>query len=580
MDNPEIQPDIRKDLDSAIKKLEHFNESQEPNPVNRRTNSARTLITLAFSEKARERERKKQAFAQRELLTAIQTIQKNYFYIQKLKKGSETEQALAESTIKVVQRYNQTIIKSGDNNSSLKTRISNFIYKHCGIEHCVELEKKMIHLPVDASVAINYKADSKAHEKINHTAIAFIQSETSAEHTLSHHEADAFRAKAISLLQNYGIRFTSVSEEFHSIRSTPIQAVINSKELIKMTQVIKPFPGETIAFRGEFQKDSKTSTKSIPLRESFEVLSNAHQTGFPHPTQHTGSSFVDCLIPACPARLDLLTDFSKLYMLKQQTASELLPKGKLNLQAKEILKLKKQAFNENKSLLIEQHITLNNSILQASLKDQDTKSSSTIIANFFKRVDEHETPFEYLGDTEETILYLFITKPFEKLKEVFVEHLNLNLYSTELKKRYLTALEILENTQQEAIQELNTNKRELIKNNDVTLDYIIYKGSLIGKACNLIMLQNLSDTIGFIPPILESFEKKIQAVVYSQATAFYLELNKNDINKNTVLDAMSNNLAQETHIFNAQFFEEIEIPVKKIVKELEIYYQNYFYLEN
>jgi hypothetical protein len=578
MENSEKKQDVRKDLALAIKKLELFNDAQECTPVKKRAEQARSLIKLAFSEKARERERKKHLFIQREVLTAIQTIQKNYLFIQKLKKGTETEQALANSTLKVVQRYNQTIIKSSEKNLSLKTRISNFIYKHCGLEMENELEKKMIHLPVEAFVAFNYSASTKAHEKINQTAISFIQQELPTEHLISNQEADAFRAKAVSLLQNYGIRFTSVSEEFQTIRSTPIQAVIHSKDLrIMMTQVLKPFPGETIAFKGEFQKDSKDLHKSVPLRESFEVLSNYHQTGFPHPTQHTGFAFTDCLIPACPARLDLLKKFSILYNLKQEIASALLPKGDLNLKAKEILKLKKQVFNENKHLLIQKHVSLNKSILHAAPFNARGEHAEKIIEEFFINVETHETPYEYLGETFEIITYHFITRPFEKLKEDFVDHQTTKFYSPQVKKRYLVSLEILEVMSEKVFEDFELRANQTTGKDKTRLEYIIFFSKLIAGNSHNILLQHLSDTIGYIPPKLTFFEEKIQTVIYSQFMAFYKELHKENANKQEILNHFVNELERDTQIFKTNSFDELINPSKEIVKELETYYHDYFY---
>lgn len=589
--NSEIKRNLSLDIAKALKKLEYFTELHAPETLSPPLNStskklkielARSFIALAFSEKAREKEREKRLFAQTEVLKAIKTIQENYLFIfQKLKKGSVDEQALADLTVKVIHRYNQTIEIFSKKNLPLSSRISSFIYKKCGLSLDTELDKKMIHLPIDASVEFNYSANSKAHVKINQKAVSFIQdSELNNQQIISRHEADAFRVKAISLLRNHGIRFTSVSEEFQTIRSTPIQASIHSSDLkrILMTQVLTPFPGETIAFKGEFQRDSESFHKSVPLRESFEILTNSYQTGFPHPTQYTGFALSDCMIPLCPLQLDLLKKFYHFFKLKEETASALLPKGYLISKAKEILKMKSLVFEENKVLLLNKHLEFSKSLLNASPKEFQDENDFNILDQFFKRIQSIASSYDYLGKTQDTILQKFVAKPFEKLKEDFVDQKNTLLYSKHFKQRYLAALEILETEKEKALTEIQTDDLEGCDLKKITRDYVCCMGRLIGQACHQILLQHMSETIGFLPPKLGIYEEKIQTALYRQLIAFQNELQDDSLNKAKCLTKFTHSIEKDIANFKAKTFDELQDdPAKEIVKELGTYYHDHFY---
>ncbi len=533
--NSSDRANFREDLASAIEKLESFSlQSEEQNEKFKYS-----FISLAFSLKARERERKRREFIQSEILKAIQTIQKNYLFIQKLKKGDESEQALADSTLKVIQRYNQTVKKASLQQLPLSHRISNFIDKRYGLDS--DLEKKTIHLGIEATH--EFKTSSH-YEKINHAAVAFIQQN---EQTITSQEADAFRVKAISLLKTNGIRFTTIAEEFQTIRSTPIQATIDSSDLkrIMLTQVLKPFPGEIIAFKGIFQRDGAALHKSVPLRDSFEISTMSHQTGFPHPIQHTGFALADCMIPPCPLNLQKLKFFAPILQLKQEIALQLLPNGSLNSQAKEILKKKREIFEENSKELLLLHLTFYKTIVNAFPSDTHPKNSLEIIDQFFK-----DATFGKLCEASEAILHHFIVKPYQLLIDDF---------TSQKKLCYLTALEILEKEQKKTIGPWPKS----------TYEFISCLGQLIGSGSNQIILQHMSETIGFKAPKLKKHEKLLQLALYKQLISFQNQFST-FAGRETLLNLLREEILADTAIFAGTF--QIEGLPSKIVQELEAYY--------
>lgn len=540
MDNKANSSDRTKfseDLASAIEKLECFSEESEE----QNQKFKYSFISLAFSEKARERERKRREFIQTEILKAIQTIQKNYLFIQKLKKGNESEQALADSTLKIIQRYNQTVIKSFKKQLPLSHRISNFIDKQYGLQVDNDLEKKIIHLPFEATH--EFKTSSN-HKKINHAAVSFIQQN---EQTISNNEADAFRVKAISLLKTNGIRFTTIAEEFQAIRSTPIQATIDSSDLkrIMMTQVLKPFPGETIAFKGVFQRDGAALHKSVPLSDSFEISTKSHQTGFPHPIQHTGFALADCMIPPCPVNLQKLKYFTPILHLKQEIALKLLPNGLLNLKAKEILKKKREVFTENAQELLQLHLAFYKILFNAFPEETQPKSGLKIIDLFFK-----EASFDLISEASEMILQHYIVKPYRQLIDEYIDQKNLC---------YWTCLEILESEQ----------KKSNLQLPKATFDFVSCIGPMIGSCSNQIILQYLSETIGFKAPKLKKHEQLLQIALYKQLISFQNQVST-VVDKKNLLNQLREEILSDTAIFDGK--HPINSIPAKIVQELEAYY--------
>ncbi len=555
----DIKRDFTSDIALAIKKLELFSEGpvlEIQNSLQRTIELAKSFISIKLSGKSKEKTRSSELVPETEVLSAIRTIQKNYLFIQKLKKGTPLERALADSASKVIQRYNETIQKKSKKYFKLSERISHFIYRQYGSSDESEFEKELIHFPKEASVQFNYPPQENPSEKISQTAISNIY----GNEWISKEEGDAFRMKAISLLKNQEMRFLSMNED---IRSTPIQ-VVHSNDLkrIMMSQTLKPFPGVVIAFKGEFQRDQKAVHTSIPLSETFNIKIDLDQTGFPHPSQYTGFSFDSCMIPTCPLKMEQLKKFSSIFKLKQKIASALLPKGDLISKAREILKLKKQVFEENKVELLGLHCTLRQSICEAFEKIRQPENGLQIIEQFFERLKQ--VPFAYaeLTKTEETITEHFILRPFDKLKEDFIEQKNEGLQAEDSSIRYETALKILEAEQKIAAEKFKDS------------EYVSCMGQLLGSGSNRIILQHMSEVIDFIPESLGINESKIQIALYKQLDFFHEELNSDKLNTENILNQFRSAIKTDIEIFAATNIAEIkESKSKEIVNELKGYYE-------
>ncbi|HRD54951.1 MAG TPA: hypothetical protein PLC42_00995, partial [Parachlamydiaceae bacterium] len=245
--------DITKNIVLAIQKLELFSDAL----VKKKLTPLEETVHLVRSFMNRKQKKTN------DVQEAIEVIQKNFLFIQKLKKGNSAEKSLADASIKAVLRYNETVNPSFKpvefdgfkKTSRINQRISQFMYKKWGFSAEQEAEKKLIHLPFEASAEFIYCQNPKETYKISQTTLSSIQGDES----VLQEEADAFRMKIISLLKAEG--FTPMGDE---VRRSPIIASLHSEDLKKIliSQIVKSFPGEVFTFKGTFQRSYEAFLKS------------------------------------------------------------------------------------------------------------------------------------------------------------------------------------------------------------------------------------------------------------------------------------------------------------------------------
>jgi len=604
--------DPAEDLVLAIEKLKKFTQENEvdtpkdpglpseeeslakslSNTLNRTIYLARCFIKTTFSSKSRERHERRKEQVKTDVLRAIEVVKSNYLLIQKLKKGTPEQQKLAATAMEAVQRYNTTLAEARRLPPTWTTRISRYVYESCGLSNDPVLEVHPIDMPQPASVHVEYSKDKKTlkvSQKLetvpSSQKIANLvqrQQETNSEEPISINEADAFRAKAVSLLHNHGIRFTSASEEFTSIRTTPIQASLQTQEnqdkarksRLLLKQIISPFPGEVIEFKGEFQRIDDAVSRSVPVSESFKISSKAHQTGFPHPSQHHGWALSDLLIPPCPQRFDLLDDFYLIYQEKQRIAQALLPEGELNRKAKDLLKDKKQVFEDNRVEMLKKHQTLALTILRAAPSDVHESKAEDVITAFFEHVKSIPQSYDYLSEVQEIVLTNFVTRPFERLKDEWLELKNPKFFQENFKERQKAALDLLSHEMLCAEKDLQEQKKRFdALSTEVAFNYILLMGRLLALPVKCMIAQHMSETIGFTPPMFGEYELKMQASLYYQLKSFHEEFKAEKV----TLEMMRERLDTDIKIFGIESFENLDERLTLLVDELEVYFNSRYY---
>lgn len=523
---------------------------------------------------------------QKTLLQSIEFLKTHYRLIEKLKHGTESDQELASWALKAINRYNDLIQKSKTKPKNLTSRVARFVYEQSGVTVDEELTNHPIVLPRFFSVQFSSTSSPQIATTQKVASLFGPIPDKNTPSIPTKHEVDALHMKAITLLRNHDFPVSLRTTLKSYLNESPINATIcepaaNSESsdmsIVSLEQTINPFPGEVITLQGLFKRDTKSRVPSVPIPDSFHVSTKAFQTGFPHPLQHTGWSLADQFIPASALRLSDLPLFEKVYLQKTLTAQELLPEGKFNDKAKQILKIKKRIFEENCQEFLIQHELIFKALVQAAQDPDLTYAyAEPIITCFYEKLKTHPKPFEHISHIHHLINELFIAGPYNFLQEAWI---NGDLKAENIgdaKDNYFSALNILEREMIKIKDDLLQQKLETKEE----LDYLLTVGSLIAIAGKAIILQQLSETMGYPPPLLNNFEKKIQTCTFKHQLAFFeeLSLDPQDPEIKSRLEEMTRKQLREEYVlFRAESSESFDDLPVKISNELEVYYNSRFY---
>jgi hypothetical protein len=565
----------------------------------------RVLVAL-FSSKLRVKLELKRIQMQNALLNAVETIKSHAWMIKKLREGSEEEQEAARNLLAIVERYNQFL--QAHEKKSWKTVFVSSLQQLIGLSIDEEIEHNFIEIPSPLSVHIasapngksalfHHKAKTEHHlllsktfsEKIAPLIAHAVAPAIPLTFKPTKQEIDAFRMKAITMMQQH-LLSTPVHEALSSIKENLIEVHSENEDqsIISLHQTISPFPGEVIELIGSFKRSGQ-SAHSVPIKESFRFSSKSSQTGFPHPSQHTGWALADCMIPASPHRLDQLPIFRELYSQKKRMAAALLPDGSLINKARLLLRLKKQAFEEKKEYYISLHYNFCESVVKAFPTVKIPPNAFEIISAFHTHLRSSASPFEELSKAQEAIIQDFITAPFDYLQEEWLVKKNPELINPKEGSIAQAALKSIQN-KIELMKETLERQKKLTQNSaeKIRIEYINCMGYLIGSGAASIILQDFSEKMEFPPPMLNDFERKLQTALYKQVIEFFDELGlKVDIdyperNSGLIDRELKTMFFSDISIFKAETIDSLasdslSSKAASIVLELEVYFNSRYY---
>lgn len=517
MNNMQESPSATSDLENAIRKLEEFSREQTEmlscsvSPLQKTIALFRSLI--------HEKKRPKEAFKidQQEVLQAVETVNRERLFIQKLKSGTPTERKLADSLTKAIEAYNTSRDFHCLNPKSPNKSLGKFFLKKECPASFVDLPK--IDLPQQATVEFHYP-ERPASDGLKHNSL---KSESLSSIHLSKQSSELFQMKALALLERYGI--ASNSEARTLVKSSPILTSPESDaSKCTLAQTLTLFPGQTIVVMGSSELNPKTQSINKLFPETFSISLESTQTGFPHPSQRTGWALANQLLPESPQRLDLLGNLSQLFHRKKRVIADLLPQGVLIGKAKKLLKLKKHVFERNKCELIALHKQLALALLQAV--PYCSNISVEPVSFFFDELLNHSSSFDLLADANQCIRDRFIAMPHQCLMDAVMNehpcqkpsaHSNMSIESA--KAILINAIDHAKNEVALSRVKAANSPYEMRK-----LDYVGCLGPILGSAATQIILQYLSEDLLFAPPHLNLFERKIQTMAYQHVTDFLDEL--------------------------------------------------------
>lgn len=512
------------------------------------------------------------------LFSSIETLKKHYRLIQKMKRGSEEEQHWARHALDSINQYNALLIKSRKPPKTVGETIVRFLYTQTGLL-LIDAKLKKILIEIPSEIFVRFDTLGESEEKTMEQIATNLKKGKLVEY--SKNERDLFCMRAITLTKTSDLTEKFSDDISELLRQTPIIARETegdtSSSVISMSQMLTPFPGEVITVEGQFKRSQTSRVPSVPDPKSFRVSTVVTQTGFPHPSQYAGWALSNALIPANPLRMDLLTHFRAVLKIKKQVAADLLPGQRLNQKAKELLHLKKLAFNRSADPMITLHEKLSDAIYQAApyeeLKREDDKA---VTHQFFDQVRAHPSPFDYVSQTHHLINKYFIEYPHEKLFQEWHDLENPALHEGEPKERYRASFALIEEALSLSAEEIKGQlKQPQTEIEATTLHYVLKQGRLLGRAALSLYLQYFSEKVGYPPPLLKHFELMVQTSSIHQVLAFQKELDlplplQIEEKRDRLLECMTQYLSEEIALFCDDGHEEE--PSSKISHELERYF--------
>lgn len=471
-----------------------------------------------------------------EILQAIELISRQRLFIQKLKDGTPEEKKLANSLTKIIEAYNDTQQSQEKNKTHHENKVSKFFQK---FESFSFSEFPKIDLPQEKSITFN--SPGILLSRLN---------KPSSSIQLSKQTTELFQMKALALLERYGI--ATNPEARGLVKNSPIIATIESgTSKCILTQQLLLFPGQTVVVMGSSELDSKTQSIHRLFPETFYISLESTQTGFPDPSQRSGWALANQLIPDSPQRPDLLDSLSEFFERKKALTVDLLPHGKLFDKAKHFLRIKKALFDANSRELIELHRELALTLVQVSQFLSKENIDCEIVNSFFDYLQKCSQPMDELISAHQKVRGVLISKPHKVLLETII--------TESVESSYDVARAVLEKA-------LEGNYLDLFNSEEPDSKYIAILGSILGKATNQIILQYLSEDLLFLPPILNAFEQKIQALAYRQAEDFINELHAEDFDADEMYQKVKGDIESDIALLKMNAF--LVIPEK-----LAAYYQ-------
>lgn len=459
------------------------------------------------------------------IFSSIEVLKKHYRLLQKLKKGNHEEQKWARHGLDIINAYNALLIRSRKPPTSFWEKMKGFLYEHAGAVLVTnEIKRNWIEIPSEIFIRFDSVGDNE--EKVMETIATNLKKGKLVE--FSKTERDIFTMRAITLVEKSRLPPELSGDISSLMHTTPITALKTdedeSSSVISMVQMLTPFPGEVVTVQGKFKRDDTSRVPSVPDPKSFRVSTIVTQTGFPHPSQYTGWALSNAIIPEHPLRMDLLNRFPAIIKIKKQVATDLLPGERLNLKAKEMLKLKKKVFDDNAEEFTDLHHQLSNAIFRAAGYDE---SNQETVDNFFDILKTHPSPFDFLSQTHHLINKYFLEYSHERLVQEWHSHQNPDLHKGTPKDLYNATRHILQNSLDKAREEVAAQlKQPQTQVEETTLNFILQQGQLLGRAALALYLQHFSEKIGFAPPLLKHFELSIQTCGIRQILTFQKELDR------------------------------------------------------
>lgn len=526
-----------------------------------------------FSNQLRKEREKRLFELKKAILRARDVIQSHSALIEKFKEGDEAQRKLAESALLTIQRYNAIVAQDTSKNFKSKT----YHYERRQLLLDQEIRGRKIECPRVVSVKYESHPDCcyPAHKMLKELSQALSMGATSKDNQSisSTHKKnipfmiDTFQMKAIRMIETHLQK--PIAEIVPLVKQTLPEIDENSAaDFIRMQQLIEAESGLVILVTGCFKRnESHSKFLTMPILDSFRLSFQLTHTGFPYPSQHTGWALADQWVEASPLWIDQTPSFQQINQRKKSLAHRLLFDWAFIQKIRQHFKIKRDIFDQNRHIFLPLHYQIQQALHQGVASEE----AKQLLHLFYKEVECAPSVFDVLVQTQQQILDIFIKQPIQALEEKWLEAAS-PLRTGSCYEKFQAACLMFERYRQQV--------REQFDLTDICQTYVLQQGILLNKAFQYIALQYQSEKMGFPPPFLNVFERKLQACAFQQLAAFLNEYEQ-DLDVLDPIQIKKNLLSgynKDLEILQTKTGDENAAPFA-IVKELEHYFNSRFYLE-
>ena len=575
-------------LQKAIQKLSVFTQleasrlefDEKGNLVAPKLSSLEKIIGLAryyvsplFSDQAKSKQNKKLHQIKQEILEARDTLKSHSFLIEKLKEGNEYQKKLAQSALETISHYNAIVQESHDPLTS-KYNFYNYERNHLLLDK--EIKGQVIELPQNYSVRFDSHSKLPGQETITELS-ATLQLEpktkgipfSSTYKKTDQFMIDTFKMKGIRMLQTHQVQARSIGDIISLVKQTPIEIHDEGTDLISMAQRLDFIPGYTILLSGSFKRNGPDSKfMSMPVIESFRLTSEMVHSGFPYPSQHSGWALSEKMIDAHPLRTDQVPLFHALVQRKKKLAHSLLFDQTSLARSRQNHKLTREVFDRKRSDFLALQWNLIHALTLGA--DIDHVAAIKILDEFFDFIATTISAFDALTKTHRQINDYFIKQPAVALEESWLSAGATSLRAGSYQEKVQSATKILQGKQKENLKHFETE--------GPVNDYVKFMGSFLGRAAQSITLQYQSEKIGFAPPMLSDFERKLQTCAFQQIEWFIKDCEPATLfSEDRIEMDLKTKVKADLLIFRAASVEDLDLSAAHLTNSLEIYFNSRFY---
>ncbi len=539
--------------------------SQEKSSLKRIIHLARSFIGPLFSEQLRKKRELRLKEIKKALLNARDIIQSHSALIERFKEGDEGQKKLAESTLSVINRYNDIVAKNNINDGN---------YERLQLLCDQEIKNQPIELPVSYIKKYDSHSKEKEHphpaykvlEELSHVLNCGAKKELEPLSTTLKNRMqfmiDAFRLKATRLMTTYMDK--PFEEVLPLVRKTLPEVEKETDSELVMNQLIYGDSGTVILVTGKFKKN--LSPFPILSSENFRLLSfELTHTGFPFPSQHTGWTVGEQWIEASPLRPDQTPLYQHLNQRRKKISRLLATDKAFTKKFNTYFKNKKDVFDHHRH----EFLLLHRKLIDALHAYAGNQETATVLNQFYKEAENAPSPFDFICQSQQQVIDKFINQPIRALEEEWLNGESTSLREGSCHDKFQTASHHLTHFRHLAEGQFNLSHYHH--------NHIIDQGLLLGGAFQAIALQYQSEKIGFSPPLLNGFERKLQACAFQQISAFLYECENMLEQSNSAMIRQQLLLSYANDLSLIQRAEEIESPYYAMVDELEYYFNSRFY---